>query len=162
MNEAAAMRLGNADPTFWEKARAHLVRYGGDFAPIIAERADGRFIWDANGQRNLDIWSGQMSAILGHSHPEIVEVVRRGIGELDHLYSTVLSRPVVDLAELLAELAPGRLDRVLLLSTGGESNDAAIRMAKLATGKHEIVGLSRSWPGVTGAAASVTYSSSRQ
>src|SRR4029077_13004322 len=113
-------------------------------------------------RRILDFCSGQMSAIIGHSHPEIVEVVRRSIGELDHLYSTILSRPVVDLAALLAELAPGKLDRVLLVSTGGESNDAAIRMAKLATGRHEIVGLSRSWHGVTGAAAAATYSSSRQ
>ena len=103
-----------------------------------------------------------MSAIIGHSHPEIVEVVRRTMGELDHLYSTILSRPVVDLAALLAELAPGKLDRVLLVSTGGESNEAAIRMAKLASGRHEIVGLSRSWHGVTGGAASATYSSSRR
>jgi 2,2-dialkylglycine decarboxylase (pyruvate) len=147
---------------FWEKARAHLVRYGGDFAPFIAERAQGSFMWDADGRRILDFCSGQMSAIIGHSHPEIVEVVRRTMGELDHLYSTILSRPVVDLAALLAELAPGKLDRVLLVSTGGESNEAAIRMAKLATGRHEIVGLSRSWHGVTGGAASATYSSSRR
>jgi 2,2-dialkylglycine decarboxylase (pyruvate) len=118
-------------------------------------------MWDADGRRILDFCSGQMSAIIGHSHPEIVEVVRRTMGELDHLYSTILSRPVVDLAALLAELAPGKLDRVLLVSTGGESNEAAIRMAKLATGRHEIVGLSRSWHGVTGGAASATYSSSR-
>src|SRR5262245_47107423 len=158
MNEAAPVRPGNADPAFWQKARAHLVRYGGDFAPLIAERAEGSFMWDADGRRILDFCSGQMSAILGHSHPEIVEVVRRGIGELDHLYSTILSRPVVE----LAALPPGKLDRVLLVSTGGESNDAAIRMAKLATGRHEVVGLSRSWHGVTGAAAAATFSSSRQ
>jgi 2,2-dialkylglycine decarboxylase (pyruvate) len=153
---------GNDDPLFWEKARAHLVRYGGDFAPFIAERAQGSFMWDASGRRILDFCSGQMSAIIGHSHPEIVEVVRRIVGELDHLYSTILSRPVVDLAALLAELAPGKLDRVLLVSTGGESNEAAIRMAKLASGRHEMVGLSRSWHGVTGGAASSTYSSSRR
>jgi len=153
---------GNGDPAFWDKARAHLVRYGGEFAPLIAERAQGSFMWDADGRRILDFCSGQMSAIIGHSHPEIVEVVRRTIGELDHLYSTILSRPVVALATRLAELAPGDLARVLLLSTGGESNDAAIRMAKLATGRHEIVGLSRSWHGVTGTAASATYSSSRR
>ena len=162
MNDFAGSARGNADPAFWEKARAHLIRYGGDFVPIIAERAQGSFMWDAQGRRILDFCSGQMSAIIGHSHPEIVEVVRRSIGELDHLYSTILSRPVVDLAALLAELAPGKLDRVLLVSTGGESNDAAIRMAKLASGRHEIVGLSRSWHGVTGAAASATYSSSRR
>ena len=90
------------------------------FAPLIAERAQGNFFTDADGRRILDFTSGQMSAILGHSHPEIVEVVRRYIGELDHLYSTILSRPVVDLAALLAELSPGKLDRVLLVSTGGE------------------------------------------
>jgi 2,2-dialkylglycine decarboxylase (pyruvate) len=162
MNHMTKSGGGNSDPVFWEKARAHLVRYGGDFAPFIAERAQGSFMWDADGRRILDFCSGQMSAIIGHSHPEIVEVVRRTMGELDHLYSTILSRPVVDLAALLAELAPGKLDRVLLVSTGGESNEAAIRMAKLATGRHEIVGLSRSWHGVTGGAASATYSSSRR
>src|SRR4029077_7730605 len=113
-------------------------------------------------RRILDFCSGQMSAIIGHSHPEIVEVVRRSIGELDQLYSTILSRTVVDLATLLAELAPGKLDRVLLVSTGGESNEAALRMAKLASGRHEVVGRSRSWHGVTGGAASATFSSSRR
>ncbi|MGE0851290.1 MAG: aspartate aminotransferase family protein [Hyphomicrobiaceae bacterium] len=162
MNDMGSTGRGNADAAFWEKARAHLVRYGGDFAPFIAERAQGSLMWDADGRRILDFCSGQMSAIIGHSHPEIVEVVRRTVGELDHLYSTILSRPVVDLAALLAELAPGKLERVLLLSTGGESNEAAIRMAKIASRRHEIVGLSRSWHGVTGGAASATYSSSRR
>jgi 2,2-dialkylglycine decarboxylase (pyruvate) len=162
MNDMAKAGTGDADAAFWKKARAHLVRYGREFAPFIAARAQGSFMWDAQGRRILDFCSGQMSAIIGHSHPEIVEVVRRSIGELDHLYSTILSRPVVDLATLLAELAPGRLHRVLLVSTGGESNDAAIRMAKLASGRHEMVGLSRSWHGVTGAASAATYSSSRR
>lgn len=153
---------GNADPDFWAKARAHLVRYGGTFSPLIAESAAGNYFTDADGRKILDFTSGQMSAILGHSHREIVEVARRYIGELDHLYSTILSRPVVELAALLASVSPGKLDRVLLVSTGGESNEAALRMAKLVTGHHEIVAMSRSWHGVTGGAASATYSSSRK
>jgi 2,2-dialkylglycine decarboxylase (pyruvate) len=153
---------GNTDPEFWEKANAHLVRYGGAFAPLIAERTEGNHFIDADGRRILDFTSGQMSAILGHGHPEVVEVVRRYVGELDHLYSTILTRPVVDLATLLAEVAPGKLDRVLLVSTGGESNEAALRMAKLVTGRHEVVAMSRSWHGVTGGAAAATYSSSRR
>ena len=88
----------SSDSAFWERARRHLVRYGGDFLPVIIERAEGSFMTDAAGRRILDFASGQMSAILGHSHPEIVETVRRMIGELDHLYSAILSRPVVDLA----------------------------------------------------------------
>ena len=152
----------NADPDFWARANAHLVRYGGAFAPLIAESAAGNYFTDADGRKILDFTSGQMSAILGHSHREIVEVARHYIGELDHLYSTILSRPVVDLATLIANVSPGRLDRVLLVSTGGESNEAALRMAKLVTGRHEIVAMSRSWHGVTGGAASATYSSSRK
>ena len=153
---------GNSDPAFWKKANAHLVRYGGAFAPVIAESAAGNWFTDADGRRILDFTSGQMSAILGHSHPEIVTVARRWMGELDHLYSTVLSRPVVDLAALIAEISPGGLDRVLLVSTGGESNEAALRMSRLVTGRHEVVAMSRSWHGVTGGAASATYSSSRK
>jgi 2,2-dialkylglycine decarboxylase (pyruvate) len=152
----------NDDADFWNKARAYLVRYGGAFAPVIAESADGNWFTDVEGRRILDFTSGQMSAILGHSHPEIVEVVQQGIARLDHLYSTVLSRPVVELATLLAEVAPGKLDRALFISTGGESNEAAIRMSKLASGKHEIVAMSRSWHGVTGGASANTYSSSRK
>src|SRR6267154_3701246 len=153
---------GNGDPEFWAKAKAHLVRYGGAVSPLIAESAQGNWFTDADGRRILDFTSGQMSAILGHSHPEIVAVARHYIGELDHLYSSILSRPVVDLAALIAKISPGKLDRILLVSTGGESNEAALRMAKLVTGRHEIVALSRSWHGVTGGAAAATYSSSRQ
>jgi 2,2-dialkylglycine decarboxylase (pyruvate) len=137
------------------------VRYGATWSPFIAERAAGAFIEDASGRRVLDFTSGQMSAILGHSHPEIVGVVTEMIGRLDHLFSGMLSRPVIDLAEALAALAPG-LDRVLLLTTGAESNEAALRLAKMATGGWEVVGFAQSWHGMTGAAASATYSAGRR
>src|SRR5260370_18041063 len=101
---------GNTDPEFWAKARAHLVRYGGAFSPLIAESAAGNFFSDADGRKILDFTSGQMSAILGHSHPEIVAVARQWIGELDHLYSTILSRPAVDLAPLIANISPASPD----------------------------------------------------
>ena len=150
------------DTEFWERARRHLIRYGGSFMPVVVERAKGSFLYDSRGRAILDFASGQMSAILGHSHPAIVGTVRHWIGELDHLYSAILSRPVVDLAEALARIAPGKLERVLLLSTGGESNEAAILMARLASGGFEVVGLDRSWHGVTGGAAAATYNSSRK
>ncbi len=144
-----------------ERATRHLVRYGATWSPFIAERAAGAFVEDASGRRVLDFTSGQMSAVLGHSHPEIVEVVTEMIGRLDHLFSGMLSRPVIDLAEALAGLAPP-LDKVLLLTTGAESNEAALRLAKMATGGWEVVGFAQSWHGMTGAAASATYSAGRR
>ena len=69
-------------------------------------RAEGAFLYDDAGRRMRDFTSDQMSAVLGHSHPEIVATVRDGIGRLDHLFSSMLSGPVVDLAEALAGLVP--------------------------------------------------------
>src|SRR5579883_2454771 len=134
---------------FWQRARDHLIRYGGSFAPVIIERAKGCFVYDESGRPILDFTSGQMSAILGHGHPEIAEVVSHHVRELDHLFSGMLSRPVVELAAKIAEITPAGLDRVLLLSTGGEANEAAIKMAKLATGKYEVVSFAQSWHGMT-------------
>ena len=152
----------DADSQFWRDARAHLVRYGGRFEPIIIERAEGSFVYDAEGRAILDFTSGQMSSLLGHGHPEIANVVADHARRLDHLFSGMLSRPVVDLARELARATPEGLDRVLLLSTGGESNEAAIKLAKLFTGGHEIVGFAQSWHGMTGGAASATYSAGRK
>ncbi|HEY5796274.1 MAG TPA: aspartate aminotransferase family protein [Bosea sp. (in: a-proteobacteria)] len=151
----------NADPAFWTAANKHLTRYGPSFEAIIAERAEGSFVYDADGRGVLDFTSGQMSAVLGHTHPDIVATVDRQMRSVAHLFSGMLSRPVVTLAERLAALAPG-LSRVQLLTTGAESNEAAIRMAKLVTGGHEVVAFAQSWHGMTGAAASATYSAGRR
>lgn len=147
---------------FWTDAERHLVRYGGEFTREIIDRAAGSFVFTADGRKILDFTSGQMSAILGHSHPEIVETVQQGVATLDHLFSGMLSRPVVDLARRLAESLPAPLEKALLLTTGAESNEAAVRMAKLVTGRHEIVSFARSWHGMTQAAASATYSAGRK
>lgn len=146
----------------------HLIRYAGRgaFSPGLVERAAGTSLFTEDGRELLDFTSGQMSAILGHSHPEIVATVREQIGRLDHLYSGMLSRPVVELARRLVESVPGPagepvLDKALLLTTGAESNEAALRMARLVTGRHEVVSFARSWHGMTQAAANATYVAGR-
>ncbi|MGX1499610.1 2,2-dialkylglycine decarboxylase (pyruvate) [Labrenzia sp. MBR-25] len=151
----------SADTGFWSDVSDHVLRYGPVFEQRVIERAEGSYVYDSSGARILDFTSGQMSSILGHSHPDIVRTVREQVGQLDHLFSGMLSRPVVDLSKRLGSLVPG-LEKVLLLSTGAESNEAAIRLAKLVTGKHEIVAFTKSWHGMTGAAASATYSHNRR
>ena len=137
-------------------------RYGGNFADQRIVRAKGAYIYDSNGREILDFTSGQMSGILGHAHPEIVAVVQEMVARLDHLHSGFLSDPVIDFADALAEMLPDGLDRILPLSTGGESNEAALRIAKTYTGGFEVVAFDRSWHGVTGGAAATTYSSGRR
>ena len=74
----------------------------------------------------------------------------------------MLSVPVVELAKTLAATLPAQLSKVLLLTTGAESNEAAIKMAKLYTGSYEIVSFDRSWHGMTSGAASATFSAGRR
>jgi 2,2-dialkylglycine decarboxylase (pyruvate) len=143
------------------RASKSVFRYGGTFASFVPVRGEGSFLYDASGRRVLDFTSGQMSAILGHSHPEITATVSEWVGKLAHLHSSMMSEPVVELSEALAKLAPG-LDRVMLLSTGAESNEAALKMARLATRGYEIVGFGQSWHGMTSGAAAATYSAGRK
>ena len=154
----------SVEAEFWNNANRHMLRYGGRgaaFNDFVPERALGAWLYDASGRKMLDFTSGQMSSILGHSHPEVVETLREAAGRLDHLYSFMLSKPAVDLATALAELVP-ELPRVMLLSTGSESNEAAIRLAKIVTGKWEIVGFAQSWHGNTGTSAASSYVAARR
>ncbi|MBT3534630.1 MAG: aminotransferase class III-fold pyridoxal phosphate-dependent enzyme, partial [Rhodospirillaceae bacterium] len=145
-----------------EAGQTKVFRYGGDFAEQRISRAEGCYIFDENDRAILDFTSGQMSAILGHGHPEIVDVIRESAANLDHLHSGFLSDPVIEFSDALAAMLPPGLDRVLPLSTGGEANEAALRMAKTYTGGFEIVAFDRSWHGVTGGAAATTYSGGRR
>jgi 2,2-dialkylglycine decarboxylase (pyruvate) len=142
--------------------RDHLIRYGGDSYPEIVEKAQGCYVWDAAGKKILDFTSGQMCATVGHNHPNIVAAIRKSCDTALHLFSGMIPRSVVQLADALATIAPKPLRKSLLVNTGGESNEAAIRMAKLYTGGFEVVGLGGSWHGVTGNAASVSFASDRR
>ena len=148
--------------SFWSDADRHLIRYGVKFTPRIIERAEGTYVYDSDGRAILDFTSGQMSAVLGHSHPDIVRAVSQSVASLDHLFSGMLSRPVVDLATKLAATLPSKLSRTLLLTTGAEANEAALKMAKLYTGGYEVVSFDRSWHGMTSGAAAATFSAGRR
>jgi 2,2-dialkylglycine decarboxylase (pyruvate) len=151
-----------SEDEFWADVDRHVLRYGGTFVPAVIERAAGSFVYDADERAILDFTSGQMSAILGHAHPDVVATVRDAVGTLDHLFSGMLSRPVVDLCRMLAELAPAPLQKALLLTTGAEANEAALALAKLYTGGYEVVSFSQSWHGMTSGARSATYSAGRR
>lgn len=148
--------------TFWSRADKYLMKTGVPPSPVIITRAQGVRLYDADNNAILDFTSGQMSSILGHSHPEIVEVVKKHISELDHLLSSMITHPVVNLAERLARHLPAPLQKSFFLNTGSESTEAAIKMAKLYTGKFEIVAFSASYHGLTLGSGSATYSAGRK
>jgi 2,2-dialkylglycine decarboxylase (pyruvate) len=148
--------------TFWDDVEQHLVRYIPAFTPRIIERAQGSYVYDSHGAAILDFTSGQMSAVLGHSQPDVVRAVGDAVASMSHLFSGMVSRPVVDLAKRLSDSLPEHLTKMLLLTTGAESNEAALKMAKMYTGKYEVVSFDRSWHGMTSGAAAATFSAGRR
>ena len=134
-----------------------LVRYAGGFAPFTVARAEGAWVETTDGRRILDFTSGQICSTLGHNHPRILEAIRGSLDTVVHLNSWMLTEPVLALAERLAGLVPG-LDRVMLLNTGSEANEVALKLAKMHTGRWEVVGLTRSFHGLLSGIASVNFS----
>ncbi|HTZ80035.1 MAG TPA: aspartate aminotransferase family protein [Stellaceae bacterium] len=140
----------------------HLIRYGMPFAPRLIEKACGTLLWDSEGREILDFTSGQMCATIGHNHPRIVQAIRDACEGALHLFSGMLSPPVVALSQRLAQMLPPNLSKSLFLSTGGEANEAALKLAKLHSGKFEVVGFTGSWHGMTSGAQSVNYVAGRK
>jgi len=155
-SEAAAVTPGADEPT------RHLIRYAGDFPELLVDNAEGSWLTTDDGRRILDFTSGQMCATLGHGHPAIAAAMRDASGRVVHLFSGFLSRDVTELARELMALLPEPLARAMFLSTGGEANEAALRLAKLHTGGHEVLAFAGSWHGMTAGASSSTYSAGRR
>lgn len=140
----------------------HLLRYGRNFSPELIARARGSWLYTKSGREILDFSSGQMCATIGHNHPAIANAMASAANRVLHLDSTMLSRDVVELADRIVALLPAPLSRVQFLNTGGEANEAAIRLAKIVTGRHEIVALTGSWHGTTLGASAATYAHGRR
>jgi 4-aminobutyrate aminotransferase-like enzyme len=117
--------------------------YDHPFHPV---RADGVWLYDADGRRFLDAYNNVPS--VGHCHPRVIEAVTRQMSILN-THTRYLSDGVLDFSERLLDLFPGELDRVMFTCTGSEANDLAIRVAKNATGGTGIIITRLAYHGVT-------------
>ena len=149
-------------PDWLKEAEDTLIRYCGEFSPILVEKANGAFIHTKDGKKILDFTSGQMCSIFGHNHEKIIKAINSATEDSIHLLSTMLSPAVIELSKQLIDLLPDGLDRCLFVNTGSESNEVAIRMAKLSRGGFEIIGFLGSWHGMTAGSQSSTYSHTRR
>ena len=139
-----------------------LIRYGSDFYGEIVVAAQGARVRDRSGREILDFTSGQMCATVGHSHPAVVAAIEDSAGHAIHLFSGMIPESVARLARKIADLVPRPLKRSLFVSTGSESNEAALKMAKMVTGGFEVVAFGGSWHGSTGTASAASYASDRR
>jgi 2,2-dialkylglycine decarboxylase (pyruvate) len=150
------------DQELRQAAKDLLIRYGGDSFPSLFRSARGAVVTDDEGREILDFTSGQMCATVGHNHPAIVAAIKESCDTAIHLFSGMIPETVVKLAQKLGEWLPPPLKRSLFVNTGSEANEAALRIAKLATGGYEVIALGGSWHGTTGASAAASYASDRR
>ena len=123
---------------------------------IVLEKGKGVEVWDVEGKKYLDFESGQMAMVAGHSHPVVLKRIREQIELLMQNSIRVLNVPRVLLAKKLSEIVPDPLAKSFFLSTGSESVEAALRLAKKYTGRFEVVALLRGYHGRTAGSQSFT------
>ena len=140
-----------------------LVRFGGDTFDNLFVRAHGSLVYDDHGREILDFTSGQMCSTIGHNHPAITGAIKEACDTALHMFSGMIPQVVAQLGQTLAQdWLPAPLTKSLFVNTGSESNEAALRMAKLHTGGYEVLAIGGSWHGVTGGSASVSMASDRR
>ena len=101
---------------YQRKSDKYLLNYGTKFHKDVITGARGLYVYTASGHRVLDWTSGQMSCLLGHGHDEIIKVISDHAMYLDHLFSGMVSPPVIALGERLCEALPAGLNKAFFLS----------------------------------------------
>lgn len=122
--------------------------------PLALVRGEGMHVWDDQGDRYLDCFGGVLTVSVGHCHPDVTEAVVKQVQTLQHTSALYANKPQADLAEKLAEITPGRLQKSFFTSSGTEADDTAIMAAKAYTGRQEIVVLRHSYSGRSATALS--------
>ncbi len=122
----------------------------------VIVKGQGCYLWDADGNKILDMFPGWAVSGIGHCHPKVVEAIRRQAGELLHIDNTFYSEPQGLLAKLLSERAFG--GKCFFCNSGAEANEAAMKLARLATdeGKYKFITAEGSFHGRTFATVTAT------
>ncbi|WP_304452732.1 aspartate aminotransferase family protein [Nocardiopsis sp. YSL2] len=127
--------------------------------PVVAARGEGVHIYDEDGRRYLDFTAGIGVTSTGHCHPRVVAAAQEQVATLIHgQYTTVMHRPLLRLTERLGEVLPEGVDRLFYVNSGSEAVEAALRLARQATGRQNAVVFQGSFHGRTMGAASLTTS----
>ena len=133
------------------------------FEPVEVEKALGTTVYGANGSEYLDCFSGISVTNAGHCHPKVVAAAKEQLDQLLHCCTYIYYNPRAgELAQRLAEVTPGKLQKSFLGNSGAEAVEGAIRLAKHHTGKTELVALTQSFHGRTNGTLSITGNSARK
>jgi 4-aminobutyrate aminotransferase len=122
--------------------------------PIPLAHGEGMYVWDESENRYLDCFGGVLTVSVGHANPAVVKAQVDQLSKLSHVSALYPTKNQSDLAEKLAEITPGKLQKTFFTNSGTEADDTAILAAKMFTKRHEIVVLRHSYSGRSATALS--------
>jgi acetylornithine/LysW-gamma-L-lysine aminotransferase len=125
--------------------------------PLVFTRGKGALLWDINGKEYVDCASSYGVAALGHCHPKIVAAIKAQAEQLITLHSCYYNDKRAEFIQKLINITPKGLDKAFLSNSGAESVECAIKLARKATGKPEIIGLMGAYHGKTMGALSLAW-----
>jgi 4-aminobutyrate aminotransferase/(S)-3-amino-2-methylpropionate transaminase len=133
------MKMSNAQLN--ELKQKYVANGAASPATQFADRAENAIIWDADGNRIIDFAGGIGVLNIGHCHPKVVEAVREQLGRVMHTCQTVIPyEGYVKVAEKLSQLTPVRgHGKVMLVNSGAEALENAVKIARAATGKNNVI-----------------------
>src|ERR671935_214510 len=124
--------------------------------PIPVARAKGIYFWTPEGKRFLDFNSQLMCVNIGHGDERVIRAIQRQVETLAYANPFMATEPRARLGAKLAEITPGDIDVFFFTNGGAEANENAIKLARLATGRHKIVARYRSYHGATAGSLTLT------
>lgn len=126
-----------------------------DINPIFVKRAEGVYFYDYDDNRYLDFSSGLINVNIGYGHPRVKEAVIKQMEQFSYVPPSFATKVRGDLGKRLAELAPYGINKTLFTTSGAESIENAIKLARLYTGKHKILARYRAYHGASYGAMSL-------
>lgn len=155
---STAVQLPGRSEALHARRREAVVRGVSSAYPIFVDRAEGVRLWDADGREYLDFASGIGTLNLGHRHPRVIAAMHEQLERFTHTcFQVVQYEGYVELAERLNRLAPGTSQKkTLLLSSGAEATENAVKIARVATGRSGVVAFHWGYHGRTLLALTMT------
>ena len=124
--------------------------------PIVVDHAKDQYIWDVDGNRYLDFFGGILTVSVGHCNDEVTQRTLEQLQTVQHTSTIYVNEIMVRLAEKVAELTPGRLQKCYFTSSGTEANETAVLAARMYTGSPTIITLRHAYSGRSLLAMSLT------
>lgn len=143
----------------YEENFSHVSPVWGRIFNFVAERAEGSYIYTTDGRKLLDFTCGIGVTNTGHCHPKVVEAVREQAGLFLHAQANiVIHQPMLKLIEELRPIVPPAIDGFFFSNSGAEAVEGAVKLARAATGKQNIIVFSGSFHGRTAGTMALTTS----